>query len=254
MLQTLFKPLLGIGVELAISWLLLWLIERRSLNALGLLPTKRRVIGFVAFFFLTALCCATQFFMRMLFAREQWQLNPGISTNLVIQGTWWTLMSVLYEELIFRGALLYILIRRTGPLKAMIISSVAFGIYHWFSYGQLGNYQQMTITFISTGTFGLLLAYAYYKTSSLFVPISIHFGWNLVNGFIFSQGPIGKGIFIPVAGQPQVSVSYFTFLCIMVLPIVTALLLNYFLLKKQPKEFQLSKREVLNTKLSGLKP
>ncbi len=251
MIQTLFKPLVGIGVELAISWLLLWLVERRSLSALGLLPTKRRTVAFAAFFFLTALCCATQFFMRMLFAREQWQLNPGISSTLVIQGTWWNLMSVLYEELIFRGALLYILIRRIGPLKAIIISSVAFGIYHWFSYGQLGDYQQMAITFIGTGTFGLLLAYAYYKTSSLFVPIAIHFAWNLMNGFIFSQGPIGNGVFIPVAGQPEVSVSYFTFFCIMVLPIVTAILLNYFFLKKQPKEFQLSKREFLKTKLPG---
>jgi len=135
-------------------------------------------------------------------------------------------------------------------LKAMIISAVAFGIYHWFSYEQLGNYQQMAITFISTGTFGLLLAYAYYKTASLFVPIAIHFGWNLVNGFIFSQGSVGNGVFIPVAGQTQVSVSYFTFFCIMVLPIVTALLLNYIFLKKQPEEIQLSKRAELNTKLS----
>ena len=251
MLQTLFKPLPGIAVELLVSWLLLWFIEKRNLNALGLTPTKRRLLGFAGFFVLTAICCASQFYMRMLFAREQWQVNPAFSSNLLIQGTWWNLMSVLYEELIFRGAILYILIRRIGPFKAILISSVAFGIYHWFSFGQLGNYQQMAFTFVSTGTFGLLLAFAFYKTSSLFVPIAIHLGWNLVNGFIFSQGPIGNGVFIPVADQPQVSVSYFTFFCIMVLPIVTALLLNYFFLKQQPKEFQLSKREALNTNFSS---
>ena len=251
MIQTLFKPLPGIAIELAVSWILLWFIERRNLNALGLIPSKRRLLGFAGFFILTALCCASQFLMRIVFAREQWQTNPALSSNLIVEGTWWNLMSVLYEELIFRGALLYILIRRIGPVKAMLISSIAFGIYHWFSYQQLGNYQQMVITFVSTGTFGLLLAYAYFKTSSLFVPIAIHLGWNLVNGFVFSQGPIGNGVFIPVADQPKVSVSYFTFICIMALPLIAALLLNFYFLKKQSKEFQLSKREAVSTNFSN---
>ena len=248
MLNTFLKPLTGIGVQLAISWLLLWLLERRNLSALGLSPTKRRVIQFIFFLFLTAVCCSTQFLMRMLFASEQWEVNHALSGKLFMEGTWWNLTSVLYEELIFRGALLFILIRRIGALRAIIISSMGFGIYHWFSFGQLGNYQQMAITFVSTGTFGLLLAYAFYKTSSLFVPIAIHFGWNFVNGFIFSQGPIGNGVFIPVKGQPEVSVSYFTFACIMFLPILAALFLNYLFLKKQSKEFQISKREPVTTK------
>ena len=243
MMGTFLKPLPGIAAELAISWLLLWLIEKRNLSALGLKPTRQRISGFVIFFLLTAFLCSTQFLMRMLIAHEQWQLNPALSLNLVLEGTWWNLMSVIYEELIFRGAILYILICRIGAIKAIIISSIAFGIYHWFSFNQLGDYTQMTFTFFITGIFGLLLAYAFFKTSSMFVPIAIHLGWNLVHGFIFSQGPIGNGVFVHVASQPKVSVTYFTFYCIMLLPIIAVLIVNFFLLKKQPIKLQLGKRE-----------
>jgi membrane protease YdiL (CAAX protease family) len=58
---------------------------------------------------------------------------------LIVKGTWWTLFSVLYEELIFRGVVLYILIKRIGEVKAILISCIAFGIYHWFSYGLFWN-------------------------------------------------------------------------------------------------------------------
>jgi hypothetical protein len=200
-------------------------------------------VDFILFLLITAFCCSTGFFMRMIFAHEQWELNPAMSTTLIVKGAWWNLTSVLYEELIFRGVILYILIRRIGVWKGIILSSIAFGIYHWFSFNQLGNFQQMTITFFTTGIFGLLLAYAYHRTSSLYVPIAIHFGWNFTHGFLFSQGPIGNGIFIPASSQPQVTISYFTFYCIMVLPILATLLLDYFLLRRQPVQLRVSKKE-----------
>jgi len=234
MIGLLLKPLTGIIVELAVSWLLVWLIEKRNLSVLGLTPTKKRITDFILYFIITAICCSTGFFMRMLFAQEQWEINPAISWQLILKGAWWNLTSVLYEELIFRGVVLFILIRRIGALRAIIISSIAFGIYHWFSFNQLGNYQQMAFTFFTTGIFGLLLAFAYARTASLYAPIAIHFGWNLAHGFIFSQGPIGNGVFVPVSAQPQVTVSYLTFYTIMVLPLLLTLVTNYLLLKRKP--------------------
>lgn len=240
MITTLLKPLPGLLVQLAISWILVWLVEKRNLGVLGLFPTRRRLADFTLFFFITILCCASGFIMRMVFAHEQWQVNPSLSPSLIISGSWWNLCSVLYEELIFRGVILYILIRRLGAIKGIVISSIAFGIYHWFSYNQWGNVQQMVITFFVTGIIGLLYAFAYARTHSLYAPIAIHFGWNLTNGFIFSQGPIGNGVFIPVSPQPQVTVSYFTFGVIMVVPILCALLINYFVLKRRSVEFQVT--------------
>ena len=228
----LWKPIPGILVELAISWLLIWAIEKKNLRVLGLIPTQNRLIACAFFFLVTAFCCALQFLMRILIAHEQWQINPAVSWMLIVKGTWWTLFSVLYEELIFRGVVLYILIKRIGEVKAILISSIAFGIYHWFSYGLFWNIPMMIYIFIVTACFGFVLAYAYSKTLSLYIPIGIHFGWNIVNAFLFSQGSIGAGLFTPVKNQPKVMLSYFTYYSITLVPIILVIVLNYFLLRK----------------------
>ena len=225
--------MLGIFVQLAISWLLVWLIERRNLGVLGFLPTRRRVIDFALFFFITAICCSFGFFLRMYFGNERWMVNPVLTFNLVASGLWWNIKSVLFEELIFRGVLLYILIRRVGMQKAIIISAIAFGIYHWFSFEIIGNITQMAIVFVITGAMGLLLAYGYAKTFSLYIPCAIHLGWNFTQNFIFSQGPIGNGIFVQVKPVPILSVSYFIYFTIIFFPMISMLLSNYIILKRR---------------------
>ncbi len=51
----------------------------------------------------------------------------------------WNINSVLFEELLFRGYLLYKAIEWLGARKGCFLSAIAFGVYHWFSYGVIGN-------------------------------------------------------------------------------------------------------------------
>jgi membrane protease YdiL (CAAX protease family) len=224
--------MIGIIVQISLSWLIVWLFEKGNLSFLGFCPTKRRVFDFILFFLITAICCSIGFFSRMYFAKEQWQINPSLTISLILEAIWWNIKSVLFEELIFRGVIFYILIRKIGALKAIIISSIAFGIYHWFSYEVIGNPTQMAIIFVTTGIMGLLYAYGYAKTFSLYIPCAIHLGWNITQGFIFSQGPIGNGIFIQVLPQPVVTVSYFAYFTILLFPMLSAIFINCILLKK----------------------
>lgn len=225
--------MIGIIIQLGISWLIIWLVEKGDLSVLGFFPTKKRLLDFGLFFFVTAFCCASQYLLRMYFAKEEWQLNPVLSARLIFEGTLWNIKSVLFEELIFRGVLLYLLIKKLGLVRGIIISAIGFGIYHWFSFEVIGDIKQMAITFAMTGIMGLLLAYGYAKTFSLYVPIAIHLGWNLTNIFIFSDGPIGNGVFIVKQPQPQVTVSYFIFFVILFLPILSAWIINYLILRKK---------------------
>ncbi|HSN62051.1 MAG TPA: CPBP family glutamic-type intramembrane protease, partial [Ferruginibacter sp.] len=86
--------------------------------------------------------------------------------------------------------------------------------------------------FIITGIMGLLLAYGYAKTFSLYIPIGIHLGWNFTQIFVFSQGPIGNGIFIPVNATPFRTDSYLIFFCVTFLPVLLALSINFMMLKR----------------------
>ncbi len=225
--------MLGIIVQLAVSWLIIWLFEKGNLNVLGLLPTKQRLLGFCLFLLVTACCSCSDFLLKMYIAGQRWLLNPGLSAPLILEGIWWNVKSVLFEELIFRGVLLYILIRKWGMATGVIISAIGFGIYHWFSFEVVGKPVQMIIVFLTTGTMGLLYAYAYAKTRSLYIPAAIHLGWNLVQSVVFSQTVIGKQVFIPAEPALQVNVSYAAYYTMLFFPLVSALLINYRLLRKR---------------------
>jgi uncharacterized protein len=225
--------MIGIIVQLAISWLIIWFVEKQHLAVLGFYPTKQRLTNFLLFLLIAACCCASGFFLRMWWGNEKWILNPVLTTVLVWEGIWWNIKSVLFEELIFRGVLLYILIKRLGVAYGIIISSIAFGIYHWFSYGILGNIPQMAIYFFVTGIMGLVYAYGYAKTFSLYIPAAIHFGWNFTQSFVFSQGPIGKGIFMLAKEQTPVTVSTAAYVIIFLLPVLSVWLVCFWLLKNK---------------------
>ena len=224
--------MVGILVQLVLSWLIVWVIEKKDLRVLGWLPTRQRLRDFAVFFLVTAICCLAGYIIHMFFG-ARWKLNPGYSILDGLKGAWWYMRSVLFEELIFRGVLLYILIKRLGVKPAMILSAVAFGIYHWFSFGVLGNPVQMSIVFLATGMMGILLAYGYVKTFSLYVPVAIHFGWSFVK-LLFSDGPIGPQLLVPDKPAFTVTVSWLVANMVLFFPVVLMFILNYLLLKRKP--------------------
>lgn len=224
--------MLGLIIQLFISWILIRIFEKKDLSVLGWYPTGERVKGFFVFFFLTAFCCASGFLLRIYFGHETWALNPALNLNFLWQGIWWNIKSVLFEELIFRGVLLYILIQRTNNSIAILVSAIAFGIYHWFSQGSWGHLQPMLITFLLTGTMGWLYAYAYISYRSIYIPSAIHLGWNFTQSFVFSSGVIGNGILV-LKEQPQVQVSLLVYYSIIGLPMLSVWLINYLLLKRK---------------------
>ncbi len=220
----------------AISWLVVWLLEKRDLSVLGLMPTRSRLKYFAILFFITAICCSTAFLLKSHFANEQYTINPKLTTTMALTEIWYNTRSVLTEELLCRGVGLYILIKRLGTKWAIIISSVVFGALHWLNSGIWENPVQMGIIFIFTFSMGLLLAYSYAKTYSIFIPFSIHFGWNLTQGFIFPDKPAGNHIFILAATPPVVTVSYFVFFVLLLFPKVSAIGFDYLIVKKHKQE------------------
>lgn len=95
--------------------------------------------------------------------------------------------SVIYEELLFRGVFFYLVWKKRGTNYAILISSVCFGIYHWFAWQVFGNVIQMLTVFITTGTVGYLLALAFVRTRSMVLPIALHLGANLILMLVFSK-------------------------------------------------------------------
>ncbi|MBC7873420.1 MAG: CPBP family intramembrane metalloprotease [Ferruginibacter sp.] len=230
--------MIGILVQLAVSWLIVWVYEKGNLGCLGLMPTKKRLLDLTLFFLITAACAASGFFLKMIIAKQSWLLNPDINAGLILKGVWFTIKSVLFEELIFRGVLLYILIKKIGATWAIVISATAFGIYHWFSHELWGNPGQMAIEFFITGIMGVVLAYGYAKSFSLYIPIGIHLGWNLMQMVVFSGNTIGHQLLVESLPAPVVTISYFSYFTMLFLPLLSCWIINLWLLRRY-KQVQL---------------
>lgn len=227
--------MLGILVQLIISWLILRFIAKTSMDVLGYRINITSLLLSASLLLFTTIAALLAYALRWWFG-ERWGMNPDFSLMLLANGIWWNIKSVLFEELIFRGALFYLLIQWLGAKKALWLSAAAFGVYHWFSYGVLGQPIPMLLIFMITAIAGLVYGYAYLKTATLYAPIAMHFAWNFTNNFLFSGGQIGKGVFVPLPTD-AVQVGYIAFILVQYLPMAVFFVGNYFLLKRFGKVY-----------------
>src|SRR5688572_2783954 len=176
---------------LLLCWLTVYLSEKRNIFHQWLLPGRRRVSEFfLGLIFSIALCLMTQIFLSQLGDRT-WHLSKDISIGKLTFSLLYDFNSVVSEELLFRGIILYFLIKYWKTEPAMFISASVFGIYHWFTFGVWGNLMAMVLVFVVTGLMGYVFAVAYVKTKSIILPVGIHLGWNWINNTVFSNGPNG---------------------------------------------------------------
>lgn len=190
-----------------ISWLIFYILEKRNIFKAWIEPTKKRFTEFIkGFSLMVSLCLITQLILSMV-SNSTWEVSDDWSLNKLLSSIYYDINSVLFEEFLFRGVLLYLLIKYLHSRSGVLISSIAFGIYHWFTNGVLGNLPAMVLVFLVTGFMGYVFATSYNKTKSLILPIGLHLGWNLTNHNIFSNGPNGVMILM-VNGQTELSNSY----------------------------------------------
>jgi hypothetical protein len=80
---------------------------------------------------------------------------------------------VMGEELLFRGYAFQLLIRSAGPFATILPTSLIFGWMH------AGNPDASALGIINTVAWGILFGYAVWRTGALWLPIGLHFGWNV---------------------------------------------------------------------------
>ena len=218
-------------ILVAVSWLLLH-TEGKSLSVLGFNKPRQRGVECAVGLLIASLFASTQFLLISYFAGFEWILNPDLKLSLAIESFRWNFNSVVYEELLFRGYLLYKAIEFLGVRKACLISATVFGIYHWFSFGVIGSLVPMVFVFLMTGFFGLMLAYAFAKSKSIVLPIALHFGWNIVTIFVFSNGPLGAQLLIASQSEDIVLQGMQPLFVNMVLPLALPTLVLWILLTR----------------------
>jgi len=179
--------MLAIVIELLLSWLLLKYTVDQNLNVLNWYACPKQLRNMLHGFMLPAVYLSCLYLGISLWVQNPYKMNPDYTAVNFFKSSLFVLKGVVFEELIFRGALLYILIKKLDTTKAVILSAIAFGVYHWFSYGILGQPFQMLVVLVSTGSMGYLLALAFVKTRSILLPFALHLGYNFTSMILFSK-------------------------------------------------------------------
>jgi membrane protease YdiL (CAAX protease family) len=95
------------------------------------------------------------------------------------------------EEMLFHGFAFQSLMFGLGPFATILPVGVIFGLLH------MGNPDATWISTANTVGFGLLFGIAVYRTGGLWLPIGMHFGWNVAMPFF---GVKLSGITMSVTG------------------------------------------------------
>jgi len=104
------------------------------------------------------------------------------------------LFGAMGEEMLFHGYAFQLLIRWLGSFATILPAGVLFGLAH------AGNQNATPLGVFNTVIWGVLLGFAYARTGALWMPIGLHFGWNVVlplfgvNLSGFTMGVIGYSL------------------------------------------------------------
>ncbi len=119
-----------------------------------------------------------------------WKSPDFSSSNLVYLGIF--IIVGFCEEFLFRGYLMKTLEDRGNSRWFIyILSSILFSVAH------MGNMEINAIAVLNIFLVGILFAYMFRVTGSLWMPIGFHITWNYTQGIVFG---------FPVSGNPVDSI------------------------------------------------
>jgi len=99
--------------------------------------------------------------------------NPEAGPGTLAYTAFILLCGATGEELLFRGYGFQLLLRTAGPYIAIIPLGLLFAVLHAF------NPSATALSVANTAGFGLLFGYAVFRSRDLWLPIGLHFGWNV---------------------------------------------------------------------------
>jgi len=105
------------------------------------------------------------------------------------------LFGAVGEEIMFRGYAFQVLLTETGIFSTILPVSMLFSLMHGLNPGinPLG--------FVNTFLWGVLLGFAFLRSGDLWLPIGLHYGWNLALPMLGANlsGIFAEGVGVPYA-------------------------------------------------------
>ena len=170
-----------LAASLAAGWILLDWADDRGPGALGFYLHRDALVESVLGLALgTAVALAAVAVMAAV-GVVRWTGDGGTAADLVTKGAGtlaFLALPAAAEEALFRGYPLQLLARAWGRGRALVATSLGFGLLHWFNPGLTA------VAMLNLVVAGAFLGVVYLKTASLWWATAAHLGWNWAHGFL----------------------------------------------------------------------
>ena len=178
------------GGAVSAAYIMVVKIESRLLSDYFLtVRIKPLLKGFLIGLLMIMIFAALASFFRVLDFQYQ-----KITVSAAVSFAFYLFVAV-GEEIIFRGYILNNLREKMSDLRALIISSILFGLVHYF------NDYFTWIGFASISISGFLMGWVMLKYNSISSAIGMHWSWNFIQGPVLGFAVSGHeefGVFTPM--------------------------------------------------------
>ncbi len=106
------------------------------------------------------------------------------------------IIPALWEEIVFRGVILVLLLKKCEPKVAILIDGILFGFFHYINLLYGANFFSTVGQVAFTTFFGITLAYLFIKTRSLIPCIIAHYVSNAFQPLVSHNIPLSPLFFI----------------------------------------------------------
>jgi uncharacterized protein len=152
------------------------IFDRRSLADIGLQGGLASFLNF-SLGFSAAAAAASLMLLAPLIAGTGHlvvQKNTSVSWDTLLFYLFSLVIAATGEEMIFRGYAFQLLIEKIGPFATILPVAVIFGLTH------ASNPHASKIGLLNTVLWGIVLGFAFLRSHDLWLPIGLHFGWNVI--------------------------------------------------------------------------
>jgi uncharacterized protein len=161
---------------LAANLLTMRVFDRRPLTDIGLQTTRLSAWNLTLGLLLGAGSAAFMLLAPILAGTGHLTPNgqPGLSWPSMVFYLAMLAIAATGEEMIFRGYAFQLLIEKIGPFATILPVSAIFGLTH------ASNPHSTNLGIFNTFLWGVVLGVGFLRSRDLWLPIGLHFGWNLV--------------------------------------------------------------------------
>ncbi|MDR3625388.1 MAG: type II CAAX endopeptidase family protein [Ignavibacteriaceae bacterium] len=181
----LYGDIVTIVTMLTATWLALKFIDRRAFKTIGFASGNIIKDLFTGVVIGSVWLCAS-LGIAWIFGWAVPVYPAGFSWNILLISAVSMLLNVAAQELLLCGFIFQTIRNRSNVTIAIIISAALFAGYH------LGAFKGEWLPAVNVFAAGVFFCIAYLITNNLWLPVAIHFSWDVLLGPVFGITESGR--------------------------------------------------------------